>query len=684
MNPGKLQDPQKATTVWHLQRGEAGIAWLSINCRQDKLNTLDQRALAALSEIIDELNIDLPTGLVLSSGKAAGFIAGAQIKEFTQIESRSEAAEMMSYAHHIFNRIEAMPIPKVVLIHGACLGGGLELALCFDYLIAEDDPGCKLGLPEVKLGIHPGYGGSVRLSERIGVTRAMPMMLSGRLITARSARKTGLLDQLLAKRYFHAAARDYIVRKPEKLRAGGYDRLWRLSPARRLMAAYMHRELRKKVRPDHYPAPFALLELWKNFGGNRDQMLQQEINSVAGLAVGDTARNLVRIFFLQEQLKATNRQFVPAEIRRLHVIGAGVMGGDIAAWSALQGIRVTLQDQNTESIARAMARAHKLFQRKLKIKRLVQAAMDRLMPDPQGIGVAKADVIIEAIFENLQAKQALLSEVESAARKDALIASNTSSIPIELIAESLKKPQRLVGIHFFNPVAKMQLLEIVAGEQSGATELAMAKAYCLQISRLPVRVSSHPGFLVNRVLMPYLIEAVTMLDEGLAAETIDQAALAFGMPMGPIELADVVGLDICLHVAENLPGKQPIPQSLIAKVKAGQLGSKSGQGYYYWDKGRPEHETQTAVEGGEALAARMLYPMINECVACLREGVVGSADELDAGVIFGTGFAPFKGGPMQLAKTLGHDQVVEQLQLLSRRHGARFTPDPGWEDSHIF
>jgi len=301
--------------------------------------------------------------------------------------------------------------------------------------------------------------------------------------------------------------------------------------------------------------------------------------------------------------------------------------------------------------------------------------------------VGKADVIIEAIFENLEAKQALLSEVESAARKDALIASNTSSIPIELIADALRNPQRLVGIHFFNPVAKMQLLEIVAGEQSGAIELATAKAYCLQISRLPVQVRSHPGFLVNRVLMPYLIEAVTLLDEGVAAEAIDQAALEFGMPMGPIELADVVGLDICLHVAENLPGEQPIPQSLIAKVKSGNLGSKSGQGYYRWDKGRREQKARAPAqsgEAGEALAVRMLYPLINECVACLREGVVGSADELDAGVIFGTGFAPFKGGPMRLAKTLGHDQVVKQLQALSRQYGTRFTPDPGWENSELF
>ena len=680
-----MADKQKSS-VWKLHIDEADIAWLSIDCLEDKLNTLDHDALQALSLIIDSFNINLPRGVVLLSAKKKGFIAGAQIREFTHIKTQDQAAEKMRFAHDIYNRIEALPVPKVALIHGVCFGGGLELALCFDYLIAEDDPGCKLGLPEVKLGIHPGYGGSVRLIERIGAPKAMDMMLSGRAVIARSARKIGLLDQVVAKRYFTSAAKDYIARAPAPQRAGGLNKLLNCKIARQLLSRYLVRQVRQRANPAHYPAPFALIELWRDFGGDRKQMLEQEIESVAKLAVGETARNLVRIFFLQESLKAVPATIEPAPVKHLHVIGAGVMGGDIAAWSALSGIRVTLQDQNADNLARAMARAQKLFGRKLKIARKVQAAMDRLMPDLQGEGIESADLIIEAIFENLETKQALLKAVELRAKADALIASNTSSIPIESIAASLKQPKRLLGIHFFNPVAKMQLIEIVKGVQSDAGALAMAKAYALQINRMPVEVKSHPGFLVNRVLMPYLIEAVTMLDEGNQAVELDLSATGFGMPMGPIELADTVGLDICLHVAKNLPAGQAAPLSLEQKVKAGHLGRKSGQGYYTWHGGKPRKPgfKVKSVSSLEALAMRMLYPLLNECVACLREGVVASADELDAGVIFGTGFAPFKGGPMQMVKTLGRDKIVRQLQQFDDQYGKRFTPDAGWEDDTLF
>lgn len=673
-------------SVWQLHVDEADIAWLSIDCVDEKLNTLDHDALDALSQIIDQLNIDLPKGLVLLSAKQRGFIAGAQIKEFARIKTQQQAAEKMRFAHDIYNRIEAMVVPKVALIHGVCFGGGLELALCFDYLIAEDDPGCKLGLPEVKLGIHPGYGGSVRLIERIGVPKAMEMMLSGRAVIARSARKIGLLDQVVAKRYFTTAAKDYIARAPMPQRAAGLYKLLYCNLARQLLSKYLYRQLRQRANPAHYPAPFALIELWRKFGRDRKQMLEQEIESVATLAVGETARNLVRLFYLQEGLKTAPASIAPVPLKHLHVIGAGVMGGDIAAWSALSGIRVTLQDQNALNLARAMVRAKTLFRRKLKISRNVQAAMDRLMPDMQGQGIESADLIIEAIFENLEAKQAVLSDVESRAKANALIASNTSSIPIESIAASFKQPNRLVGIHFFNPVAKMQLIEIVRGKQSDGAFLEMAKAYAMQINRLPVEVKSAPGFLVNRVLMPYLIEAVTMHDEGINAAELDQAAVDFGMPMGPIELADVVGLDICLHVAENLPGNQATPGSLKQKVESENVGRKSGQGYYTWHKGKPQ---KTAFKPGsassaKALSMRMLYPLLNECLACLREGIVSSADELDAGVIFGTGFAPFKGGPMQLAASVGRDKMREQLQQLAIQHGERFTPDPGWEDDTLF
>jgi 3-hydroxyacyl-CoA dehydrogenase/enoyl-CoA hydratase/3-hydroxybutyryl-CoA epimerase len=639
---------------WALQIDNAGIAWLSFNNPEAKLNTLDRAALEELQNIVDQLNIDLPTGLVLYSNKDSGFIAGAEIREFSLIESVAQAQEHISFAHSIFNRIEAMPVPKVVLIHGFCLGGGLELALTFDYLIAENDPGCKLGLPEVKLGIHPGYGGSVRLIERIGVPKAMDLMLSGRVIAARGAKKIGMVDQVLAKRYFRTAARDFIRRAPEKKRASKWlaailNQQW----VRRMLANYLEKQVGQRANPTHYPAPYALIDLWRRHGGNREVMLVEEIKSVSKLINSDTAQNLVRVFFLQETLKSAARSTKGArgvkDIKHLHVIGAGVMGGDIAAWSALRGIRVTLQDQNPDSITRAMARAKSLFKKKLKISRLVQAAMDRLIPDLKGAGVSSA------------------------------------SIPIEKIAKGLQKPSRLVGIHFFNPVAKMQLVEVVKGRKTTNKAIDTANAYTLQIGRMPVGVKSHPGFLVNRVLMPYLIEAVTMLDEGVDATRIDWAATEFGMPMGPIELADVVGLDICLHVAENLLGDTRVPKSLKNKVQAGDTGKKSGQGYYKWVRGKPQKpEFKDASPDSVELAKRMLYPMLNECIACLNEGVVSTADELDAGVIFGTGFAPFKGGPMQMIRNEGRERIIDRLEQLQAKHGDRFKPDGGWENMQLF
>ncbi len=671
---------------WTLVIDEKNIAWLSIDVPGAKLNTLDRGALEELAVIVDELNIDLPKGLVLCSNKDSGFIAGAEIREFPQIENVAQAEAHIAFAHSIFNRIEAMPVPKVALIHGFCLGGGLELALTFDYLIAEDDPGCKLGLPEVKLGIHPGYGGSVRLIERIGVPKAMDLMLGGRVISAHAAKKVGILDSLIAKRYFEAAARDYIQRAPakrqsSKLQAGVFKLAW----FRNLLANYLSKQVGQRASTVHYPAPYALIELWRQYGADRDNMLAGEIKSAAKLFTTDTARNLVRVFFLQENLKSSGKVKGVSNIGHLHVIGAGVMGGDIAAWSALRGIRVTLQDQNPESIARAMARARALFKKKLKVTRLVQAAMDRLVPDLDGVGVASADLIIEAIFENLEVKRQVFADVEARAKADAVLASNTSSIPIEAIAKGLSKPSRLLGIHFFNPVAKMQLVEIVRGRKTAKKGLDAANAYALQIGRLPVSVKSVPGFLVNRVLMPYLIEAVTMLDEGVNATQIDEAATQFGMPMGPIELADVVGLDICAHVAENLLGEARVPKSLKSKVEAGYTGKKSGRGYYQWIKGKPQKpEAEESEPPGEDIARRMLHPMLNECVACLHEGVVKSADELDAGVIFGTGFAPFKGGPMQMVRIEGREAMINQLEQLQVEHGNRFKPDQGWEEMQLF
>ena len=412
-------------------------------------------------------------------------------------------------------------------------------------------------------------------------------------------------------------------------------------------------------------------------------MLMEEAISVAQLVSGATAQNLVRVFLLQERLKSLGKG-VDFQPKHVHVIGAGIMGGDIAAWCALKGLTVTLQDREPKFIAPAVKRAHALFKKRLKVPHLIQAAKDRLIPDQHGSGVKSADVVIEAIIENKEAKQELFSQIESLLKPDTILATNTSSIPLDELSETLQQPDRLVGIHFFNPVAKMQLVEIVEGENTSQENKNKAAKFCRCIDRLPLPVKSSPGFLVNRILMPYLMEAVKLLEEGVPAQVIDRAATDFGMPMGPILLADTVGLDICLSVAEILGEALGlnVPEALRKKVKAGKLGVKSGQGFYQYKKGK-QMKTKVNVDNSDShsedIADRLILQMLNESIACLREGVIGNMDLVDVGMIFGTGFAPFRGGPMHYMEQRGRQDIVDRLKELEGQYGERFAADAGWQ-----
>jgi 3-hydroxyacyl-CoA dehydrogenase/enoyl-CoA hydratase/3-hydroxybutyryl-CoA epimerase len=437
----------------------------------------------------------------------------------------------------------------------------------------------------------------------------------------------------------------------------------------------------KKAPKRHYPAPYALIDLWVEHFGDERRMLDEEAKSVARLIAGDTAQNLVRLFFLQERMKgsAEGVEYKPALV---HVVGAGVMGGDIAAWIALRGFRVTLQDTEPARVAPAIKRAYKLFKKKLKEPRLVQAAMDRLIPDTASDGVASADLVIEAIFESLEAKQSLFADIEPRMKPDAILATNTSSIPLEDMAAGLKNPERLVGLHFFNPVAQMKLVEVVRGAATSSGTVLKAAAFVKGIDRLPLVVKSAPGFLVNRILMPYLMEAMTMIEEGVSPVDVDAAALDFGMPMGPVTLADAVGLDICLHVGDILSttmGWPSPPKRLRSMVESGKLGKKSGTGFYDFKKGKPVAPKLAADRRiPEGIGDRLLFRLVNEAVACIREGVVEDADLLDAGIVFGTGFAPFRGGPMNYVRNYGIEVSRKKLAALQKGYGARFAEDSGW------
>lgn len=667
---------------WQTQKDDNKIIWLSLDYTEGSTNILTKNVLEELKEILESLIADNAVGLIIHSKKDNGFLAGADITEFTVLKTSEAAFEKLRFGQTVFDLIEKLPFPSLALIHGFCLGGGMELALACTYRVAENSAKCKLGLPEVRLGIHPGYGGVVRLPELIGDLPALQMMLAGRTVVSKQAKRMGLIDAAVPVRQMRITAVELIKSNKPRHSPSWVNKLASYPVARQATALLMHQQVKKKVSPANYPAPFKLLNCWKEFSSNRPQRFVQEANSVTDLFVNSPGtQQLVRVFMLQERMKGLAKKgaFKP---RHVHVVGAGIMGGDIAAWCAMQGFQVTLQDREAKYIAPAIQRAHKLFERKIRENHLCTAAKDRLMPDHKGIGVGKADVVIEAIYENLAAKQELYAQIEPQIREDTILATNTSSLPLEALSEKLKDPSRLVGLHFFNPVAKMQLVEIIHAQNTNQQVLDNSAIFVKKISRLPLPVKSSPGFLVNRILMPYIMEAMIMVDEGIAPEDIDHAAVEFGMPMGPIELADVVGLDICSHVGKVLADAFNLPSSdrLQYKLDQGELGRKSGQGFYQWKNGKVSKQKKSNSSIDSQIQDRLILSLVNETVKCLDEKLVEDEDLLDAGVIFGTGFAPFRGGPIQYAKTAGTMNLRDRLNELQAKCGERFKASSAWSE----
>jgi len=537
----------------------------------------------------------------------------------------------------------------------------------------------SLGLPEVLLGIHPGFGGTVRTVRLIGARPALELMLKGKPFKGAHALEVGLLDQLVPAAELWQCAKRLLLQPPPKKTAPFVEKLLNQSAVRPFIARQTAASLQQKVSREHYPAPYAILDLWRRYGAAGAASYDAEARSIGALMCSPTSRNLVRVFMLQDRLKGLGGK-PQTDFRHVHVIGAGVMGGDIAAWVALRGLNVTLQDRDEGLIKPALARAKAYFEKRLREPNAAAEAFARLRMDVTGGGAAQADVVIEAIYENLDAKRALYADLEPRLKPTALLATNTSSIKIERLAEKLNDPGRLVGIHFFNPVAQMQLVEIVQGAATHAQAVQNAVLFTRRLDKLPLPCRSAPGFVVNRILMPYINEALFALADGIPAAVIDRAGTHFGMPMGPIELADVVGLDVALHVgrvlAEAFHGS--VPEVLIKRVEQKKFGRKSGEGFYVWRDGKPLRTAPQHLDIPTDLEDRLILPMLNEAVAALREGVVEDADLLDAGAIFATGFAPFRGGPLQYAKSRGVQSVTLSLTELERRYGERFRPDAGW------
>jgi 3-hydroxyacyl-CoA dehydrogenase/enoyl-CoA hydratase/3-hydroxybutyryl-CoA epimerase len=665
------------STHWRLEIDADGVAWLALDKAGASTNSLSREVMTELDQMVAEVARANPKALIVTSAKR-GFIAGADIKEFVGIRTPDQAYELIRQGQQVLDKLEALPCATVAAINGFALGGGLEVALACRYRVLVDDPAATLGFPEVQLGVHPGFGGTVRAVRLAGPIAAMDLMLTGRSIRPKQALAMGLVDRLAPVEQLDKMAKQVALSVPPARSPKLLHRLLNAWLVRPILAGQMRSQVARRARPDHYPAPYAMIELWQRHGGKGERAYEAEARSMAELLCTSTSRNLVRVFFLQDRLKsAAKAGGEPAQ--HVHVVGAGVMGGDIATWCATRGLTVTLQDRAEQYVAPAMERARKFLEKRYPDQAKRDETLARLQADVAGHGIAKADVVIEAIFEDLDAKRELFARIEPQLKPLAVLATNTSSIVLEQLAQNLAAPERLIGLHFFNPVARMPLIEVIHAERTQPQKVQAGLAFARQIDKLAIACRSSPGFLVNRVLMPYLSEAVRAAEEGIPLALIDRAAEEFGMPMGPIELADVVGLDVVMSVGKVFfaSGAQ-VPHVLSIRHQQKKFGKKSGEGFYVWRDDKPQ-KPPSAAPAPPDLQDRLMLPLINEAVAVLREHIVEDADLIDAGVIFGAGFAPFRGGPIQYARSRGVDAILARLEELRSVHGERFAPDAGWQ-----
>ncbi|HEX5666452.1 MAG TPA: 3-hydroxyacyl-CoA dehydrogenase NAD-binding domain-containing protein [Hyphomicrobium sp.] len=644
LDPASLKD-------WRYEVDRESIAWATFDREDASANALGRRPLEELGAIIEEAEragrAGTIKGLVFISGKQRGYIVGADINEFEKFTSEAEVIAEVGMVNAMLDRLEKLPIPVVAAVHGFCVGGGLELILACHYRIATRDPSTKIGFPEVKLGIFPGFNGTARSIRQAGPMSAMSIMLSGSFLSASAAKGMGLIDELVAgPDSLHWAARKAVLQKRKSKPASFAKAALGKWPARLALAKKMRSEVAKKAREDHYPAPYRLIDLFEKHGGDLEAMKRAEPAAFAPMLMSPQSKSLRRVFKLSEALKAQAPKSLKWKPTHVHVIGAGTMGADIAGVCVAAGMEVTLQDISAEQIEKGIKAQGKLIAKKFKTKATRDAAKARLIADPEGKGIGRADVVIEAIVEKLDIKQKLFADLETKVKPDAVLATNTSSLKLADISQPMTDPSRLVGLHFFSPVAMMPLVEVVQGDQTRTSEVEKGAAFVTAIGKFPLITKDVPGFLVSKVLTPYMFAAMARLEKGEDKEKIDEAVRTFGMPMGPIELADSVGLDICAHVARIL-GHDPAGSRLDILVNAGKLGKKTGEGFYKWVDGKPQKgKNEWSKADLEKLGRELVDPIIQEAQKSLDEGIVASSDLVDAGMIFGTGFAPFRGGPL--------------------------------------
>ncbi len=692
---------------FHLEVGADRLATLTFDSPDRKVNVFSREAFQELERLLDELAARKDIGaLVLLSGKKSGFIAGADVEAIAQVTDPVEAEAGSRVGHRLFSAWEGLPFPTIAAIRGTCLGGGLEISLASTYRVASDRPDTKMGLPEVRLGILPGWGGSTRLPRRIGIAEALDLILTGKTVVGRKALKLGLIDALLPDARFLDNVRDFaLARRDQKQRAEEAvdfkddlkEMLLEKNPLGRKILFDQARKKTLETTRGHYPAPLRAIEVVRvGIEDGPRAGFDAEARAVAELAVSRTAKNLIHVFRLTEEAKKENGLpgAAPREVRSTAVLGAGVMGGGVAQLIADQtGLPVRMKDVRDEALASGMQHAARLFNKQVERRRLTAPEARRRMallhPTLDFSGFRTVDLVVEAIVENLGVKQQVFADTAAQVADGAILASNTSSLSIAAIGAKTPHPERVVGMHFFNPVDKMPLVEVIAAEGSDPAAVNTVFAYTRKLGKTPILVKDTPGFLVNRLLMFYSTEGLWLLDEGFRIEDLDRAMSEWGMPMGPMALTDEVGIDVATKVAHILHDafseRLPVPDWLDRVPQSGRLGTKNGKGFYLYE-GRERKAPDPAVypllgldprvENPDPglIADRMVLPMVNEAARCLEEGVVRSAADLDLALIFGTGFPPFRGGLCRWADQEGLARILATLERFASSVGERYAP----------
>jgi 3-hydroxyacyl-CoA dehydrogenase / enoyl-CoA hydratase / 3-hydroxybutyryl-CoA epimerase len=691
-------DVLPATEPRMIQRSvtEDHVCVLTFDRPDSAANVFDKATLAELNEHLDFIAGNPQfKGLVIASAKKSIFIAGADLHALSTATEQG-LREIIELGQVTFNRIADMNIPTVAAIHGAAVGGGYEICLACDYRIASSDKSTKIGLPETQLGILPAWGGATRLPRLIGLPKALDIILGGKTVAAKLALKLGMVDEVVPKEYVLTEALKRISRGRALKKRRKTMSLRALNSG--LAASILHKRiepmLQKKTRGNYPALPRALEVATEGIRTNEMESMLLERAAILELTKTEAAKNLIRVFFLQERAKKLRH--APSEkarpIKKIAVIGAGVMGAGIAQWAAARDIEVVLRDIGIEPLAKGMATITKLFdegaKRHVFTKVEARAGIDRILPSAMDVPLKNTEFVIEAAVEKMDLKKKVFQRISELAGPRTILATNTSALSVSELAATIPNPDRVVGIHFFNPVHRMQLVEVIVGKQTSPEVVQRSVEFVQQLGKLPVVVKDSPGFLVNRILMPYLIEAGHLFENGARVEDIDEGMLEFGMPMGPLRLTDEVGVDVANHVGETIAKsfspRLTNPAVLEKMMKAGLLGKKSGRGFYIYS-GKKSERVNTDTEGLRAgtsavgleqkeLQTRMVMLMINEAARCLEENLVGEAADVDFGMIMGTGFAPFTGGPLRFADHVGVPKIVEDMNELTSRAGERFAP----------